>query len=107
MEEYDKVETQSCVSDKEDLENDENDTVEARSYYTQTSTRLSIFSRISEVSFQTLSSKYQFFILFCAFLMIFIIGFIFGIITAKFLIGSGHVQDKQHITTDDIPFNKI
>ena len=104
MEEYDKVETQSCVSDKEDLEND---TVEARSYYFPSSTRLSIFSRISEVSFQTLSSKYKLFILFCAFLMIFIIGFIFGIITAKFLIGSSHVQDKEHITTDDIPFNKI
>ena len=43
--------------------------------------RLSIFSRISQVS--TLSTKFQFSVLFCTLLMVFVIGFVVGTITVN------------------------
>ena len=61
----------------------ENENQELRSYLFSSSFRMSIFSRMSEASFQSLGAKYQCSLIICCLLMAFLIGFSVGAITVK------------------------
>ena len=59
----------------------ENENQEVRSYLFSSSPRMSIFSRMSEASFQSLGAKYQCILIICCLLMAFLIGVAVGAIT--------------------------
>ena len=105
LEDYEKQENQSFVSEKEDLDDHENNIVETRSYCYPSSHRMSIFSRISEISFQTLNHKYQCIFLMSAFLIIFLIGLFVGALAVKFFFCFSY-QDNVQIS-DYIAFNNV
>ena len=67
----------------------ENENQEVRSYLFSYSPRMSIFSRMSEASFQALGAKYQCILVLCCLLMAFLIGVIVGAITVKSLLCHG------------------
>ena len=77
------------ISEMSDNIDDVNTDLESRSYYMPTSNRLSIFSRMSEISLQTLSTKYQYFFLCSSFLMIFLMGIVIGALMVK-ISGTGN-----------------
>ena len=102
LEDYEKVEDHSFI--KEEDEDDDN--VEPKSSYDSSLARLSIFSRVSEISLlSSLSIKYQFFFLIFGFLMIFLVGFIIGVITANVFLGSSSVKGSGQNSVG-LPFNK-
>ena len=77
------------ISEMSDNIDDVNTDLESRSYYMPTSNRLSIFSRMSEISLQILSTKYQYFFLCSSFLMIFLMGIVIGALMVK-ISGTGN-----------------
>ena len=86
IEDFELVDNLSEMSDKND---DVNTDLESRSYYMPTSNSLSIFSRMSEISLQTLSTKYQYFFFCSFFLMIFLMGIVIGALMVK-ISGTGN-----------------
>ena len=77
------------ISEMSDNIDDVNTDLESRSYYLPISSRLSIFSRMSEISLQILSTKYQYFFLCSSFLMIFLMGIVIGALMVK-ISGTGN-----------------
>ena len=86
IENFELVDSLPEMSDKNDNVNND---LESRSYYLPISSRLSIFSRISEISLQILSTKYQYFFLYSSFLMIFLMGIVIGALMVK-ISGTGN-----------------
>ena len=67
----------------------ENENQEFTSYLFSSSPRMSMFSRMSEVSIQSLGAKYQCFLIICCLIMGFLIGVAVGAITVKSLLCNG------------------
>ena len=86
-------------------ENARKENGEKRSLLFSSSSRLSMFSRLSEVSFrsiysfQALSTKSQYFFLICLLLMVFLMGVIVGAIYVKGFLCNGPVQYKVKTIT--------
>ena len=92
---YEKEEMNSNDSYKEEHVNQ--DGAKAETYFFPSGARPSVFSRISEMSFQTLSTKYQYIFVMFSFLMIFFIGIVVGALSVKFVFCSTYVQDNFKI----------
>ena len=74
----------------------ENENQELRSYLLSSSHRMSIFSRMSEASFQSLGAKYQCILVICSLIMAFLIGVAVGAITVKsFLCSNSSVYQVE------------
>ena len=56
------------------------------SYHFNSTKRSSIFSRISEMSFQSISTKYQWFFLCCSCFIIFLMGVVIGALLVKVIV---------------------
>ena len=92
LQKYEPSENEQEFSEKENARKENG---EKRSFLFPSSSRLSIFSRLSGVSvysFQAMSTKSQYFFLICLLLMVFLMGVIVGAIYVKGFLCNGPVQ---------------
>ena len=79
------------------MDNDNENDLASISYQFPSSNRSSIFSKISGMSFETISSKYMGFFVFFSYLIIFIMGIMIGALLVNIFISFGSFKGQVYL----------